>query len=400
VLTFNGKPFNSDDFSRSLEKAAVESVVAQVREKFGSIRHPATGEFPTVFATGETLGTLRMRIEGSAELMELVKERYKGEELPMEFVTTGVAVPKVFLSYAFENSDLARKVAVALQANGIDTWWAEWCISSGDSLRQKIDEGLGDCTHFVVLLTPESIDKPWVKQEMDAGLVRKLREKAKFIPLRHGLEASRLPPLISGTLSPEVDGEASNIRQLIDDIHGVTRKPPLGPAPTHVAAAAETVTGYSAAATAVAKVYVEESSGGRSHDPQVRVEVMIEKTGLSEEDVVDAMHELTSFAVLHRGETTWPKDELFAEFDKFWKPWDPAKDALKLAADMLNIENFPESTDDIAKHYGWEARRLNPAITYLASRELVRTATAYGVPWVSIYVQKTDATRRFVKSRA
>ncbi len=85
------------------------------------------------------------------------------------------------------------------------------------------------------------------------------------------------------------------------------------------------------------------------------------------------MHELTSFAVLYRGESTWPKDELFAEFDKHWMSWDPSKDALQLAADLVNVEDFPESTDDIAKRYQWEARRLNPAIPYLASRDVVGT---------------------------
>jgi hypothetical protein len=397
---FNGKPFNAGEFTKSLEKSTVGSVVAQVREKYGSIRHPKTGEFPTVFATGDSLETLRMRIEGSEELLAIVKERYKGDHVQIEFVTTDATPPKAFLSYAWENSALARKVAEALQANGIETWWAQWCMSAGDSLRQKIDEGLGECTHFIVLLTPDSINKPWVNQEMDAGLVRKLTQKAQFIPLRHGLPPSQLPPLLSGMLSPEVDEEATNILQLVNDIHGVTRKPPRGPAPAHVLEAVTTETGYSAAATAIAKVFVEESSSGRSHDPQVRVEALMEKAGLSEEDVVDAMHELTSFAFLHRGEATWPKDELFAEFDRFWKPWDPAKDALQLAADMVNKQGFPESAEEISKVYGWDPRRLNPALTYLASRDAMRKSPAYGVPWVSVWVQKTDATRRFVKSRS
>lgn len=399
MLTFNGKPFNADDFSRSLQKAATESIIAQVREKFGSIRHPETGEFPAILAIGDSLDTLRMRIEGSAELLQIVKDQYKGDDLPIDFVTTSATSPKVFLSYAWENSALAEKIAAALQANGIDTWWAQWCISAGDSLRQKIDAGLGECTHFVVLLTPESINKPWVNQEMDAGLVLRLTQRAKFIPLRHGLNPGRLPPLLSGMLSPDIDAEASNIQQLVNDIHGVTRKPPLGQAPEQVTSAAATQTGYSAAATAIAKVFVEDSSRGRSHDPQVRLEVLTKRTGLSEEDVVDAMHELTSFAVLHRGETTWPKDELFSEFDKHWMPWNPAKDALQLASDMVNVEGFPTSAEDIAARYAWYARRLNPAITYLASRDAVRTSEALGVEWVSVRVQKTDATRRFVKSR-
>ncbi|WP_198301916.1 toll/interleukin-1 receptor domain-containing protein [Curvibacter sp. AEP1-3] len=383
-----------------MEKAAVESVIAQVREKFGAIRHPATGEFPTIFAVGDSLKTLQMRVEGSAELLAIVKERYTSDDLPIEFVTRSTAAPKVFLSYAWEDRILAEKIAIALQSSGIETWWAEWCIAAGDSLRQKIDAGLSECSHFVVLLTPESIQKPWVNQEMDAGLVRRLSQRAKFIPLRHGLEPALLPALLTGMLSPEVDARASNIQQLINDIHGLTRKPPLGQAPKQGTSAVGTETGYSAAANAIAEVFVKGSSGGCLFDPQVQVEDMMKQTGLSAEDVVDAMHELSSLAVLHRGELTWPKEELFSEFDKFWMPWDPAKDALQLAADVVNAEGFPEATEDIATHYGWEARRLNPAITYLATRGAMRTTRALSARWVSIWIQKTDAMRRFVKSRS
>ena len=70
------------------------------------------------------------------------------------------SAPKVFLSFAFEDMALAGKIAHTLQAGGVDTWWAEWCISAGDSIRQRIDDGLQGCTHFVVLLTPNSIEKP------------------------------------------------------------------------------------------------------------------------------------------------------------------------------------------------------------------------------------------------
>ncbi len=38
--------------------------------------------------------------------------------------------PKVFLSFAFEDMALAGKIANTLQESGIDTWWAEWCITA------------------------------------------------------------------------------------------------------------------------------------------------------------------------------------------------------------------------------------------------------------------------------
>ena len=96
--------------------------------------------------------------------------------------------------------------------------------------RQKVDEGIGGCTHFLVLLTKQSIDKEWVKIEMDAGFVRKLKGKCRFIPVRHKLSGNRLPPTLEGLLSPEIES-GDNIGKLINDIHGVSEKPPLGKRP-------------------------------------------------------------------------------------------------------------------------------------------------------------------------
>lgn len=167
--------------------------------------------------------------------------------------------PNVFLSYAFEDSALAEKIANALQARGIDTWWAGWCIQAGDSIRQRIDEGLGGCTHFIVLLTPASVTKPWVNAEMDAGFLLKMSRRARFIPLRCGLSASALPPLLQSLLSPEIDAAALDVSQLVNDVHCVTRKPVLGSAPTITDAKLIAATGYSPAASALAKLFVERT---------------------------------------------------------------------------------------------------------------------------------------------
>lgn len=78
-------------------------------------------------------------------------------------------------------------------------------ITAGDSIRQRIDEGIGECTHFIVLLTPKSITKPWVNLEIDAGLVRRLSDQTKLIPLRCGLEPNKLTPLLQTFFSPTVD---------------------------------------------------------------------------------------------------------------------------------------------------------------------------------------------------
>lgn len=55
---------------------------------------------------------------------------------------------------------LARPLAQRLMAEGIEVWFDEWEIGAGDSLKRRMEQGLEDCSHFVVLLTPTSIRKP------------------------------------------------------------------------------------------------------------------------------------------------------------------------------------------------------------------------------------------------
>jgi len=190
----------------------------------------------------------------------------------MTSTETQKITPKVFLSFAFDDQPLAKRIAHTLQANGIDTWWAEWCIAPGESIRQRIDEGLGNCTHFLVLLTPASVAKPWVAAEMDAGLVAKLSRGTKFIALRSGLPPNQMPPLLQGLLSPEVDPNSLDLTQLINDIHGVTRKPPLGLPPLVARAQPEKIPGLSNAANALIRLFVERSKNATKLDPNFSVE--------------------------------------------------------------------------------------------------------------------------------
>jgi hypothetical protein len=67
---------------------------------------------------------------------------------------------------------------------------------------------------------------------------------------------------------------------------------------------------------------------------------------------------------------------------------------------MVNSEDFPRNLHEIANRYGWDARRLNPAVAYLSNRKLVRDIQIIGGgPWIRPFVDATADTRRFVKSR-
>lgn len=339
-----------------------------------------------------------MLVEASPGLVEIIEGQLTEEEAGMiEFKSPG-ATPVAFLSYTTADRALAEQIATDLRMSGIETWWAEWEIGAGDSIVAKINEGLVGCTHFIVLLTPNSIDKPWVQSEIDAGFVRRVSGKARFIALRHGLDAAALPALLQPLHSPSIgDAYEADIRQLINDIHGATRKPPLGEKPVHLKQPAGP---YTPAAMAVARFFCESSKDGFWFDVQTSREELVEKTGFSKEDVQDALYELRDF-IKRDSPSIIPQNALYATFDKYFSDRDPETDALTIAAALQNDPNFPGDAAEIAARLDWPARRLNPALAYLVERKLVQDFNFIGGGhFVASRIARTDATRRFVKSRS
>ena len=71
--------------------------------------------------------------------------------------------PKVFISYASEDKPFVLEFAKRLRAKGVDAWVYEWEVLPGDKLIERIfEEGIGQCDVFVIVLSLDSVKKPWV----------------------------------------------------------------------------------------------------------------------------------------------------------------------------------------------------------------------------------------------
>lgn len=318
--------------------------------------------------------------------------------------------PRVFLCHGGEDKSLARQIATDLQTAGIETFFDEWEIRSGDSLRQKIDEGLVGCTHFIVLLTPTSIERPWVKVEMDAGFVRKVSGQARFIALRAGLEVGALPPLLQGSHSPSISEEAYSIDELVGDICEINAKPPLGPAPWATDRPFAGKTGLSAAAERVAELFVRRSEHGRANDPKLEVKELQESTGLSNAQLIDAIDELKELGMVkpkqvHNAQpfgyqSVWSQAPLFEMLDRYIMGWDTEQDALVIAARIVSdTERRGHATQEVMTDLGWTPRRINPALSYLITRDLVNASKSVHPIFVSTNVFVSPKTRGFVRDR-
>ena len=71
----------------------------------------------------------------------------------------------VFLSYSSNDKPLAERLALDLSNRGIKVWLDEWEIVVGDSISQKIQEGLRQCQFVAIILTRNSIASGWVEKE-------------------------------------------------------------------------------------------------------------------------------------------------------------------------------------------------------------------------------------------
>jgi hypothetical protein len=408
----DGLAVNPSNIGDALERAVLKNVEEQVRTKLTGIRDPQTGEFPLVAVRGTSLDNLSFQVSGSRQLVALVRERLgleaKNEAESSEM--TAKSPPIAFVCHASEDKQLARRIAEDFHGNGIETFFDEWEIAPGDSIRQKIDAGLGKCTHFVVLLTPNSINKPWVNVEIDGAFVKKVEGRCKFIPLRHTLSLTALPPLLGALRSPVLEKYEEDMRALINSIWEVSQKPPLGPAPRVVIESSSREIGLSPAAQAIVRLIEERSETGCKFDPQLDADEIRDATRLPEDDIIDAVDELEGrgFVGRHRtlGEGSigfrvlYAEAALFVEFDRHFQDWDPEADAQRIAADLVNGAGEAD-TSSLAESYGWSPRRINPAINYLRERNLVETSASLGVhPWCVAFVRKNTATRRFVRDRS
>jgi hypothetical protein len=94
---------------------------------------------------------------------------------------------KVFISYARADRLLAKKVAKALQQDGLDVWYADMEIMPGDNWAVRIAQGLEEADAMVALLTPDALVSDNVLMEIGFALGKK-SFKGRLFPVMVGAQ--------------------------------------------------------------------------------------------------------------------------------------------------------------------------------------------------------------------
>ena len=103
--------------------------------------------------------------------------------------------PQVFLSYTSKDKPFAHKLALDLRKAGVHVWVDLFEIKIGDSLIEKIREGINKADYIGVILSPQSVNSQWVKQELNMALTQEIAsQKIRVLPIL--IEKCDLPPFL------------------------------------------------------------------------------------------------------------------------------------------------------------------------------------------------------------
>ena len=104
-------------------------------------------------------------------------------------MTTSESSWDVFISHAREDkAAVAKPLSEALLRAGLRVWIDEHEISLGDSLTNKINEGLARSRYGIVILSPDFLAKEWPKRELAALLAIEFKHGKRVLPVLHNLE--------------------------------------------------------------------------------------------------------------------------------------------------------------------------------------------------------------------
>ncbi|MFN8291887.1 MAG: toll/interleukin-1 receptor domain-containing protein [Chitinophagaceae bacterium] len=114
----------------------------------------------------------------------------------------------LFISHASEDKPFVKDLADRLKIEGVDIWYDEYSLKLGDSLREKIDDGLKSCKYGLVILSPNFFKKKWTRKELDGLASKEIAGTNVILPIWHNVDFNEVFAF-SPTLADRVSVQSS-----------------------------------------------------------------------------------------------------------------------------------------------------------------------------------------------
>jgi TIR domain len=90
----------------------------------------------------------------------------------------------VFICHRKDDDKKAERLAAEIRGAGHNVWIDLWNIEIGDSIVERINEGLESANYVIVCYSTIGIDSPWIKREWSTTLTNQLNGKnLKLLPV-------------------------------------------------------------------------------------------------------------------------------------------------------------------------------------------------------------------------
>ncbi|WP_218942764.1 toll/interleukin-1 receptor domain-containing protein [Rhodoferax sp. BLA1] len=102
---------------------------------------------------------------------------------------------KIFISHSSKDKQFATWLGTDLKTSGHTPWFDEWDICVGESIPEKISDGLSSADFIIVVLSTNSIKSKWMEREWHAKYWSEI-EKNRTIVLPLLIEDCTIPELL------------------------------------------------------------------------------------------------------------------------------------------------------------------------------------------------------------
>jgi hypothetical protein len=121
-----------------------------------------------------------------------------------------------FISYAHDDAPFVDGLVRDLESAGVAVWLDRWELKVGDSLAERIADGIRASDYLVVVLSPASVKSRWVQVELNVGLMRQLdQDRISVLPVLY--RDCTIPVLLQGIRYADcrVDAYARGVEMLL-----------------------------------------------------------------------------------------------------------------------------------------------------------------------------------------
>lgn len=204
-----------------------------------------------------------------------------------------MTAPKVFLSHASEDKDrFVVGFARQLRESGVDVWLDQWEMKPGDSLVDKIfEEGLKEARAVIIVLSTTSVQKPWVREELNASVVNRISRGTKLIPVV--IDECDVPESLRSTVWQKVDSledYSQSLQRILSAIFDSSDKPAIGKPPARFSGSAPLISGLTRVDDLVlreiARLQIEKNNGLVMFDELCSEQALAD---VPQQDLVDSL---------------------------------------------------------------------------------------------------------------